>query len=90
MGKRDALKPWLGCFRKVAAVAFFLPAVLELRERDWKKAIGTQGNEGSLASPTTQPEARDQAPKGGRESARSLKRNTEDQNSSYQSRKLEL
>ena len=48
----------------MATVAFFLPAILELRERDWKKAIGTQGNEGSLASPTTQPEARDQAPKG--------------------------
>lgn len=64
MEKRDVLKQWLGRFPKVAAVAFFLPAVLELRERDWKEAIGKQGNEGALASPATQPETGDQAPKG--------------------------
>lgn len=64
MGKRDTLKPWPGHFPKVAAVAFFLPAILELRKRDWKQAIGTQGNEGDLASPATQPETGEQAPKG--------------------------
>lgn len=56
MEKRDALKQWLGCFPKVAAVAFILPAILELRERDWKEAIETQGNEGALTSPETYPE----------------------------------
>lgn len=53
MEKGDALKQWLGCFPKVAAVAFILPAVLELRERDWKEAIETQGNEEALTSPAT-------------------------------------
>lgn len=53
MEKGDALKQWLGRFPKVAAVAFILPAILELRERDWKEAIETQGNEGALTSPAT-------------------------------------